>query len=539
MPTIPSIRTSVENKDILVLDNHAKNGTFEKDARGRLIAYTGGFSVVFPYRTANGEKWAFRCWHSDIKNSKKRYETISKSIKNAKLSFLCEFQYIDKGINVEGNIYSTTRMRWIDGMTIKDYICQNRNSKDLLIALADNFLKMTQALHAQSLAHGDLQHGNILVDKNHQLYLVDYDSFYCPRLKGEADTVTGLADYQHPARINNKSVSEKLDYFSELIIYLSILAIAENPLLVDKYKVNDADRLLFSKEDFVDIKSSEVYKDIQGLGKEFQDLLDVLEGYLKCSSIDELLPFETYLLENRITFTSSATKAVRNTQVVSIEWDVPFEAEVSLKRGKDGDLERCENKGCISTALCESITYELHIKKPGVSEIRKQITIEVFDECKIDFSADKYYIFPTIPVKLSWNVEHAKRVWLDNEEVNVTGTKVIEPKKATTCVLSAEDEFGVKEKRVDIQMLPIPQVKSLLVPVPDITNNLSVTIQQPKYNVDVKFPTIDIDWIKVEVPRVKSLTELGLYRSLEQSPPQPRINLMSSIKKVFNQIIRK
>ena len=140
------------------------------------------------------------------------------------LSFLCEFQYIDKGINVEGNIYPTTRMRWIDGITIKDYICQNRNSKGLLIALANNFLKMTQALHSRSLAHGDLQHGNILVDKNHQLYLVDYDSFYCPRLKGEADTVTGLADYQHPARINNKSVSEKLDYFSELIIYLSILA---------------------------------------------------------------------------------------------------------------------------------------------------------------------------------------------------------------------------------------------------------------------------------------------------------------------------
>ena len=279
MPTIPNIRTSVENKDVLVLDSHAKNGTFERDARGRLIAYAGGFSVVFPYRTTSGEKWAFRCWHSDIKISKKRYETISDAIKKANLSFLCEFQYIDKGINVEGNIYPTTRMRWIDGMTIKDYICQNRNSKDLLIALADNFLKMTQALHSQALAHGDLQHGNILVDRNHQLYLVDYDSFYCPQLKGEADTVTGLADYQHPARISNKSVSEKLDYFSELIIYLSILAIAEAPSLVDKYKVADADRLLFSKEDFVDIKNAPIYKDIYSLGNEFSRMLAVLEDF--------------------------------------------------------------------------------------------------------------------------------------------------------------------------------------------------------------------------------------------------------------------
>ncbi|UKI44129.1 MAG: hypothetical protein L6U16_00030 [Porphyromonadaceae bacterium] len=222
MPTIPSIRTSVENKNVLVLDDHAKNGRFKRDARGRLIAYAGGFSVVFPYKTAGGDKWAFRCWHSDVLNSKKRYQTIAEAIKKSKLDFLCEFQYIDNGINVDGNIYPTTRMRWIDGITIKDYICRNRNSKDLLVSLADKFLKMTQSLHAQSLAHGDLQHGNILIDQNNQLYLVDYDSFYCPKLRGEADTVTGLPDYQHPARSRNKAVSEKLDYFSELVIYLSI-----------------------------------------------------------------------------------------------------------------------------------------------------------------------------------------------------------------------------------------------------------------------------------------------------------------------------
>lgn len=537
MPTIPSIRTSVENKDVLVLDNHAKNGTFERDVRGRLIAYTGGFSVVFPYKTANGEKWAFRCWHSDIKNSKKRYETISDAIKKAKLSFLCEFQYIDKGINVEGNIYPTTRMRWIDGITIKDYICQNRNSKDQLIALADNFLKMTQALHSQSLAHGDLQHGNILVDKNHQLYLVDYDSFYCSQLKGEIDTVTGLADYQHPARINNKSVSEKLDYFSELIIYLSILAIAENPSLVDKYKVADADRLLFSKEDFIEIKDAAIYKDIYSLGNEFRELLAVLEGYLDHRSIDDLIPFESYLLHKKVSFTVSTTKAVRNTQSIELAWDVPFDAEIILRKGCDTVAQQCEKHGKFATTLSESVAFELSIKTSNGQVIKKKVSIEVFDECEIEFSADKYYVFPSIPVMLSWNVTNAKKVWLDNEEVNEVGKTVIEPKKAITFILSAEDEFGVKEKRLDIEMLPIPQVKSLLVPVPDITNNLSVTIQQPRYNVDVKFPMIDIDWIKAEVPKVPSLTELGL--NVELSPPLPKFNLMSSIKNVFNHIIRK
>ena len=320
MPTIPSIRTSVENKNVLVLDEHAKNGTFRKDARGRLIAYSGGFSVVFPYEAPDGTMWAFRCWHSDINNTQKRYEIISDAIKKANLPFLGEFNYIKEGVNVEGKIYPTTRMRWINGITIKDYICKNKHSKELLNQLAENFLKMTQALHEKSLAHGDLQHGNILVDNNHQLFLVDYDSFYCPKLNGEEDTVTGLPDYQHPARINNKSVSEKLDYFSELIIYLSIRAIAEAPSLVDKYKVEDADRLLFSKEDYLDLKNSAIYADIIALGDDFKDLLSVLERYLKAKSIDLLEPFDQVLLGCKIVFKSSLKKVIRDKQQVVISW---------------------------------------------------------------------------------------------------------------------------------------------------------------------------------------------------------------------------
>lgn len=537
MPTIPSIRTSVENKDVLVLDNHAKNGTFERDARGRLIAYAGGFSVVFPYRTANGEKWAFRCWHSDIKNSKKRYETISDAIKKANLSFLSEFQYIDKGINVEGNIYPTTRMRWIDGMTIKDYICQNRNSKNLLIVLADNFLKMTQELHGQSLAHGDLQHGNILVDNNHQLYLVDYDSFYCPQLKGEADTVTGLADYQHPARIKNKTVSEKLDYFSELIIYLSILAIAEAPSLADKYKVADADRLLFSKEDFVDIKKAEIYKDIYSLGNDFQDMLAVLEDYLVHRSIDNLVPFNSCLLHQKVSFTTSTPKAVRNTQSIELAWDVPFDAEIILRKGRDKEVQKCEKHGTFTTTLSESATFELSIKTSHDQVIKKEVSIDVFDECEIEFSADKYYVFPTIPVKLSWKVKNAKKVWLDDEEIAYSGTRIIEPKNAMACVLSAEDEFGKKEMRIEIGMLPIPQVKALLVPTPNIVNKMSVTIKQPRYHVNVSFPKITIGMVNTEIPKVPSLKDIGL--NVELSPPLPEFSLKRSIQNIFNHIVKK
>ena len=295
MPTIPSIRTSVENKNVLVLDSHAKKGSFLRDSRGRLIAYAGGFSVVFPYESSEGKKWAFRCWHANIDDSKRRYNIISQAIRDSHLNFLVDTEYIEKGINVEGTVYPTTRMRWVEGKTIKDYICDNRHSKQKLNTLAQNFLEMTHDLHRRELAHGDLQHGNILVGSDNNLYLVDYDSFYCPKLKGENDLIKGLADYQHPARKRNKTISEKLDYFSELIIYLSIRAIAENPSLIEKYQIQTADRLLFKESDFKDLSKSRIYKDIYSLGTEFQELLGVLDHYLKFKSIDDLKPFEVLL----------------------------------------------------------------------------------------------------------------------------------------------------------------------------------------------------------------------------------------------------
>ena len=84
-------------------------------------------------------------------------------------------------------------------------------------------------------------------------------------------------------------------------------------------------------------------------------------------------------------------------------------------------------------------------------------------------------------------------------------------------------------------MLPLPQVKSLLVPTPNITSNLTVHVSQPKYSVNVKFPTIKIDWIDVEVPKVPSLADLGLNVGLSL-PKTTRIN---KIKRVYKRIKNK
>ena len=125
---------------------------------------------------------------------------------------------------------------------------------------------------------------------------------------------------------------------------------------------------------------------------------------------------------------------------------------------------------------------------------------------------------------------------MDGEKVNYSGEKIIEFKKATTCILSAEDEFGKKEEQIEIGMLPIPQVKSLLVPTPEITNNLSLSITQPKFNVNVAFPNVEIGMIKTEIPKVPSFKEMGL--NVELSPPLSRFSLKQSFKNIYNHLIK-
>lgn len=239
-----------------------------------------------------------------------------------------------------------------------------------------------------------------------------------------------------------------------------------------------------------------------------------------------------------IEFSSSKLK-LRNGYKESalLKWNVNYALKVYLLIGDKKKEIPLIGKQEVTPNVTTIYMLEV-IAMDGKTSFVDKIQIGVFDECTIDFKADKYYIFPSIPVVLSWKVANAKSIELDEERVEEEGTKVVEPEEATVYVLKAEDEFGVKEKLISIEMLPIPQVKSIMAPMPNIVSNMAITIQQPRYNVDVKFPQIDIGWIKTEVPKVKSLTEEGLFKKLSTPLPEVKFNLMSSLKQVFNPIIR-
>lgn len=540
MPAITDIRVSIENKDIFVKDELVKQGEFVRDANGNLMMYAGGFTAVFPV-IVNGEKWAFRCWHSDLGNVKRRFQIISDSINTVKPPYLCDFEYVDEGIVVNGKIYPTTRMRWVEGINIKDYICENANDGKKLKDLSERFLAMEQDMRSHEFAHGDLQHGNIIVDKKGELYLVDYDSFYCPELKGESDIITGLADYQHPARKSNVQANEKLDYFSELVIYTSILAIAANPNLLQKYQVADSERMLFAAQDYLNFHQSEIYKDLLGLTPEINQLLSIFDTYLSTTDIAMLEPFDVLLDRMNISLTLSKNKIRLGKESTILSWSVKKAKSIILYENDKVLQEKVSKHGNLTVSPATTTIYKLQVTDSQGKVVVREVSLNVFEEAKVSFESDKQYVFPKIPFTLSWNVTNAIRVELEGEKVESVGKKsyVDGVDEETTFVLKVTDEFDTKEHSLEIKMLPIPQIKSVLVSTPQINTSVNVVSNIPTPTIKMNFPTPEIKQVALYEPNTFKLrVESNMAKTPEMVKPKFEIKSPSLWGRIQHKITK-
>lgn len=499
MIDLTDIKASVQNKT-LIHDNFFKEAEFLKDSRGRLISYTGGYSIVLPC-IVNGEQWAFRCWHVPVKDSKERYSFISKAINNNRLPFFCSFNYVEKGLIVKGDILPITKMKWVNGQDLKKYICSHYNDREAIQKVAKNFLEMVIELHSNHLAHGDLQHGNIIISNKGQLFLVDYDSMFVPEMGDNfPDIISGLIDYQHPARKKNRISSSKLDYFSELVIYTSLLAISEKPELVAKYNIEDSEALLFKSKDFESFSDSEVYKELKDINnKEIKKCLNIINEYLSKEDINLLEPIESYFMKIDIDY----PKIVPKDEQFTIRW-----VSEGIDRIEISGYGKVVTKGNLNVRLTEDkdITFFL-FSKTGYKS-KQTIHVKVIKRAIIQsFKAERLFSYPNLPITITWDVENAKQIFLDKYgEVNHKGSIEVKPGDDTTYTLKAQDTFGVVECSLTIKMLPLPAIKSILIPAPKIEENLAISYKTPQFEDIVPVPTFESSLVKLRLPKIPSLS---------------------------------
>ena len=304
---------------------------------GKPLRYAGGFCVVFPYVLQNNKKVAVRCWIAHVSDADKRSHQISIQLKNSGLPYFVGFEYIPQGIATSLGVFPIVIMDWIEAMPLKEYLKKNLTASNRLIGLANQSLQMSKDLHTAGFSHGDLQHGNIMVNPDGKLYLVDYDSMFVPGLENVSDEIKGLAGYQHPGRNKQVCLSPKSDYFSELIIYTSILAIAHHPNLWNELEIEDTETLVFSQDDLDNPNKSSIFSRLKK-DSSLSDCIEAIENALNESDIEKLLPLEEAIISASTRLVESLQEKWKPRLVSVIEQKAPDIDELKSKWKKSQEL---------------------------------------------------------------------------------------------------------------------------------------------------------------------------------------------------------
>src|SRR5829696_5570409 len=171
------------------------------DRLGMPLVTSGQFAYVFKLNPddSGGDELAVRCFRGFLGDREERYRALDTHLNASRIAALPQFKYLPKGILVSGRRYPVLVMEWVEGPTLDVYLDEAVGRREALLHMADEWVKLMGELREAGIAHGDLQHGNIIVEGG-RLRLVDLDGMYVPALRGFKASEVGHQHYQHPAR---------------------------------------------------------------------------------------------------------------------------------------------------------------------------------------------------------------------------------------------------------------------------------------------------------------------------------------------------
>ena len=251
-PTHTDYQDAIQNPAICFQEADLKAGTATCDMLGLPRVMSGNFASVYEL-TTEGKRYAVRCFVRQVMGQQGRYARLCEHLSKIKLPWLVNFDYYLKGILVRGEWFPIVKMDWVQGAPINTWIDENINNPDKLKSIAAQFRTLVKDMREHKLAHGDYQHGNIMVTLNDELRLVDYDGMYCPAFGKGRSPELGHANFQHPRRLA-ENYDETIDNFSALVLYMSLLALADEPALWKEFYT--VDNLILTSGDYKNPQNS-------------------------------------------------------------------------------------------------------------------------------------------------------------------------------------------------------------------------------------------------------------------------------------------
>ena len=260
LPDLVAYQAAVQHPSTAFADPQLRAATAATGQLGLPRAVAGNFAVTYQLRSGQ-QQWAVRCFHREVADRAPRYAAISRALAQLRSGPLVPIEYVDPGVRVGQAWYPITKMAWIEGYPLNRAVEASLSRPSTLRDFERRFVNLVAELRQLGVAHGDLQHGNILVEPSGSLRLVDYDGMFVPALRGRPASECGDPNYQHPRR--GTQFDADLDRFAALVIVLALRALAAAPRLWHTY--NTGDNLLFTRADFGDPVRSALFGELSGI----------------------------------------------------------------------------------------------------------------------------------------------------------------------------------------------------------------------------------------------------------------------------------
>ncbi len=272
-PSHTDYQDAIQNPHICFEAEDLKISEVGCDMLGLPKVMSGNFACVYSV-TTGGQRYAIRCFVRQVLGQQGRYARLSQNLCGLGLPCMVTFDFILRGIKVKNEWYPIVKMQWVDGLPLNQHVEECFDKPETMLDLAAKWRVLMKSLRENLIAHGDLQHGNVMVTTDGEFRLVDYDGMFTTAFRGKSPEL-GHINFQHPRRTPDY-YNEDLDNFAALVIYTSFLALASEPELFKKFYTGD--NILFLSADYRNPTQSETFKRLkENKDAKVQQLATLLE----------------------------------------------------------------------------------------------------------------------------------------------------------------------------------------------------------------------------------------------------------------------
>jgi hypothetical protein len=263
MPTAEDYIRAVQNPQAAFTLPNLRAAQFEVHPLLGIPMPASGTSAIVFKATVDGRSQAVRLLTRPDAATRQRYTALNRYFTERDLTRdVATSQWIDDAIRVNGQTWPMVQMQWVAGHTLNQHVEDLVEAEDTaaIATLAGAWRDLLRRMQSARFAHGDLQHGNVMVEPDGTLRLVDFDSAWIEPFAGSAPPPeTGHRNYQRPDR----PWGPWMDTFPGLVIYLSLLALSRNTKAWEH--LHTGENLLFRGQDFAPPHETQAWWEIAQL----------------------------------------------------------------------------------------------------------------------------------------------------------------------------------------------------------------------------------------------------------------------------------